>query len=359
MANEDGEPTYLKLDINMRGNFVRHPHGYVGERYLVTDMDLPALDFEGFVAFLERFTGETFEKLYYSQRNRPFKTGIRYIEDDVDYAMFLDTGFEAPEDPISIYLDHSGDGLAELFDSESDGSGHVTNGEESEKDPEGGLPEEDQFPDAIRYNAGLEDEIIHDETVDANLNKTNGDEFLSKLCPVGGYVKDMDSITDGNPGTLFPKFNPNVNWRLQSPVLGMRFENPQQMKEMLCNYAVANGYQLRYQKNDSSRLLVICCKGACKFRLWATWMSTEHSFQIKSLIPDHQCSRNFKLGTIVNFQWIGSHYTKDILHRQKLTIRQLRLEVIKKFGIDVSLSQCRRAKKHAMTLIEGKKCYKL
>ncbi|KAL4586919.1 hypothetical protein LXL04_011567 [Taraxacum kok-saghyz] len=487
MANEDGEPTYLKVDINMRGTFVRHPHGYLGERKYpvgycssartlfigsesartrlghgmaedfgrwcrdvretfdrtpglhgyclvvailfcpsnadealrrtlgvhgccratvvailfcpsnaevswslpsmcpgiaeqafrrtpgvhgsrtldsgygldllgwasVTDMDFPALDFEGFVAFLERFTGETFEKLYYSQRNRPFKTGIRYIEDDVDYAMFLDTGFEAPEVPIFIYLHHSGDGLAELFDSESDGSGHVTNGEESEKDPEGGLPEEDQFPDAIRYSAGLEDEIIHDETVDAKLNKTNGDEFLSKLCLVGGYVKDMDSITDGNLGSLFPKFNPNVNWRLQSPVLGMRFENPQQMKEMLCNYAVANGYQLRYQKNDSSRLLVICCKGACKFRLWATWMSIEHSFQIKSLIPDHQCSRNFKLGAIVNFQWIGSHYTKDILHRQKLTIRQLRLEVIKKFDIDVSLSQCRRAKKHAMTLIEG------
>ncbi|KAL4577023.1 hypothetical protein LXL04_013124 [Taraxacum kok-saghyz] len=252
MANEDGEPTYLKVDINMRGTFVRHPHGYLGERYLVTDMDLPALDFEGFVAFLERFIGETFEKLYYSQRNRPFKTGIRYIEDDVDYAMFLDTGFEAPEVPISIYLDHSGDGLAELFDSESDGSGHVTNGEESEKDPESGLPEEDQFPDAIRYSAGLEVEIIHDETVDANLNKTNGDEFLSKLCPVGGYVKDMDSITDGNPGTLFPKFNPNVNWRLQSPVLGMRFENPQQMKEMLCNYAVANGYQLSTVESETA-----------------------------------------------------------------------------------------------------------
>ena len=135
--------------------------------------------------------------------------------------------------------------------------------------------------------------------------------------------------------------------------MGMKFENPVQLKEMLCNYAVSNGYQLRFEKNDRKRLLVVCCKGRCTFRLWATWMSTEHSFQIKSLIPTHQCSRNFKLGTLVSYQWIGSHYTKDILHRQKLTIRQLRLEVIKKFGIDVSLSQCRRARKHALTLIEG------
>lgn len=30
----------------------------------------------------------------------------------------------------------------------------------------------------------------------------------------------------------------------------------------------------------------------CGFRLWASWMITEHSFQINSLHPDHKCSRN-------------------------------------------------------------------
>nr|KAJ0210286.1 hypothetical protein LSAT_V11C400175160 [Lactuca sativa] len=67
----------------------------------------------------------------------------------------------------------------------------------------------------------------------------------------------------------------------------------------------------------------------------------------------HRCSRNYKLGSIVNYQWIGSHYTEEILHRQKLTIRQLRLEVIKKFSIEVGISQCRRAKQYAINIIEG------
>ncbi|KAL4559518.1 hypothetical protein LXL04_031658 [Taraxacum kok-saghyz] len=89
MVDDAGEPSYLKVELNLRGNFVRNPHGYVGERYLVTDMDFPALDFDDFISYLERFTGETFEKVYYSQRHVPFKMGIRYIEDDADYAFFF------------------------------------------------------------------------------------------------------------------------------------------------------------------------------------------------------------------------------------------------------------------------------
>ena len=68
MADDGGEPTYLKVEINMRGNFVRNPHGYVGERYLVKDMDFATLDFDGFFAFLERYTGKTTRKEIYPSK---------------------------------------------------------------------------------------------------------------------------------------------------------------------------------------------------------------------------------------------------------------------------------------------------
>nr|KAJ0191009.1 hypothetical protein LSAT_V11C800445800 [Lactuca sativa] len=117
---------------------------------------------------------------------------------------------------------------------------------------------------------------------------------------------------------------------------------------MLCNYAVANGYQLCFEKNDRTRLLVRCSKGASTFRLWASWMSDEESFQIKSLKADHNCARNFKFGSL-----IGSHYTKEIVESQKISVRKLRLKVMVKFGIQVSMVQCRRAKKYALKLVEG------
>ncbi|CAI9267999.1 unnamed protein product [Lactuca saligna] len=133
----------------------------------------------------------------------------------------------------------------------------------------------------------------------------------------------------------------------------MRFKGPGQVKSMLCNYAVANGYQLCFEKNDRTRLLVRCSKGACTFRLWASWMSDEESFQIKSLKADHNCARNFKFGSLVTYAWIGSHYTKEIVESQKISVRKLRLKVMAKFGIQVSMGQCRRAKKYALKLVEG------
>ncbi|CAI9281057.1 unnamed protein product [Lactuca saligna] len=61
-------------------------------------------------------------------------------------------------------------------------------------------------------------------------------------------------------------------------------------------------------------------------------MSDEESFQIKSLKVDHNCARNFKFGSLVTYAWIGSHYTKEIVESQKISVRKLRLKVMAKFG---------------------------
>nr|KAJ0192537.1 hypothetical protein LSAT_V11C800415230 [Lactuca sativa] len=65
------------------------------------------------------------------------------------------------------------------------------------------------------------------------------------------------------------------------------------------------------KKNDRTRLLVRCSKGACTFRLWASWMSDEESFQIKSLKVDHNYARNFKFGSFdICMDW-ESLYQRD------------------------------------------------
>nr|KAJ0186190.1 hypothetical protein LSAT_V11C900462230 [Lactuca sativa] len=56
----------------------------------------------------------------------------------------------------------------------------------------------------------------------------------------------------------------------------------------------------------------------------ASWMSEEQSFQTNSLIIDHTCARNFKLGSIVNYRWIGSHFTREIFENHKFNVRMLK-----------------------------------
>ncbi|KAL4590077.1 hypothetical protein LXL04_002996 [Taraxacum kok-saghyz] len=108
-----------------------------------------------------------------------------------------------------------------------------------------------------------------------------------------------------------------------------------------------------YEKNDKGRLLVKCCKGkslTCHFRLYGTWMKEEKSFQIKSLINDHNYSRAFKLGCIV------TKVAKIARRKAKVEGKENESNaamVSKKYNINVSIGQCRNAKKYALTLIVG------
>ncbi|GJV04025.1 zinc finger, CCHC-type containing protein [Tanacetum coccineum] len=86
----------------------------------------------------------------------------------------------------------------------------------------------------------------------------------------------------------------------------------------------------------------------CGFRLWASWMTTERSFQIKSLHPEHKCSRNYKLGSLVTYKWIAHQFAKDIINDPFMPYIKLKDAIRQKFMIDVSIDQCKRAKQRAL-----------
>lgn len=92
----------------------------------------------------------------------------------------------------------------------------------------------------------------------------------------------------------FPAFNTKTEMHNIEPQLGTRFANPNELKDALTKYAVAKGYPIKFDKNDKTRVLAICGKG-CSWRLYATYMQSEKSFQIKSYLNEHKCIRSFRL----------------------------------------------------------------
>ncbi|GJT51100.1 hypothetical protein Tco_0977257, partial [Tanacetum coccineum] len=106
------------------------------------------------------------------------------------------------------------------------------------------------------------------------------DTFLNKLVD-GKYISDKDvgvkldtnssssrnaEVEDSSvderfkvkEGFSYLVHNPNLPWNQMAPLLGMKFEHPDQLKDCLINYGVANGYQLWYRRNDCSSILVSC-----------------------------------------------------------------------------------------------------
>ncbi|KAL4554246.1 hypothetical protein LXL04_039646 [Taraxacum kok-saghyz] len=281
----------------------------------------------------------TFVNLDVYYEDRELVDGLRELKDKDDYVRFLDATY-SNDGKISIYNYHAGEDIMEWI--------------EEQKAEEGDSGSETCEDDV---DSVLSDDVSVDHEVDDEVIQilSSVDHFLSRnnLIPAGGVG---DKVEDSVP--KFPIHDPNQKWDTLKPVLGMRFSDRYEVKQMLTNYAVFNGYELYYEKNESSRLLVRCCKNkegkpGCSFRLWATPMSSEDSYQIKSLVDEHNCCRKQNLGSIVTYRWIGKMLINDILDRPRLSFRKMRAEVRTRFGLNVSVGQCRNAKAFALDEISG------
>nr|KAJ0198936.1 hypothetical protein LSAT_V11C600300100 [Lactuca sativa] len=160
-------------------------------------------------------------------------------------------------------------------------------------------------------------------------DKTVGDEFLYRVSDISKdknneLETDEVETNNGDDKPVYPIHNENHKWDKMVPILGMRFSNPVELKILFTNYAVKNGYNFYYEKNDSQRLL------------------------IKSLVDDHNCSRVFKLGSIVTYKWTGKHFKNPLLKNPKMSIRKMKAKVSTKFNLIVSVTPI-----YALDEIEG------
>nr|GEV86915.1 calcium/proton exchanger [Tanacetum cinerariifolium] len=77
----------------------------------------------------------------------------------------------------------------------------------------------------------------------------------------------------------------------------------------------------------------------CGFRLYVSWMSFDHSFQINSLKLEHKCSRNYNLDSLVTNKWVAHHYAKQLIADPFLPYLKMKTDIKKKYIINVSIGQ--------------------
>ncbi|GJX30779.1 hypothetical protein Tco_0240634 [Tanacetum coccineum] len=99
----------------------------------------------------------------------------------------------------------------------------------------------------------------------------------------------------------------------------------------------------RWAKKKLEEKNIIANEDDCIFRLWASWMSIEKSFQIKTLYPDHNCYRNYNLGALMTYKWIEHHYAREITDNPWLSYKDMQNSIREKIFIDVNLGKCKRA----------------
>nr|KAJ0223209.1 hypothetical protein LSAT_V11C200088600 [Lactuca sativa] len=262
--------------------------------------------------------GTRSKEIYFCLPQESLSQGIHTLVNDGDYKEFLDLAYEN-ERRMNVYVDDYNETIFEWI-------------EEEENEDQDYSCEEDE--DSVFSETYFVDHEEDDVEYPFPANKTKGERFLNKLC-LDTLDEDVEYVKP-----RYPVQDDRQPWNQMKPLLGMRFSNPDELKNMLSNYAVANGYDLWFEKNDSQRL-------------WASWMSKERTFQIKSLVSEHNCSRVFKFGSIVTYKWLGKQFMSEIIEKPKMSVRNMKAKVSTTFNINVSEGQCRNAKKFALQEIEG------
>lgn len=137
-----------------------------------------------------------------------------------------------------------------------------------------------------------------------------------------GSAADSDEETigpiinsDGEREDGFSEFNPKKDMKNPKFKKGMKFSSSHVLREAIRERAIQDGWEVVFIKSDKQRVRVICKADNYPDELFASKMHLEDTLQIKTYIPEHNCSRVFD-----NNMVSAKYLSKQFVERIKLNI---------------------------------------
>ncbi|XP_058219894.1 uncharacterized protein LOC131330357 [Rhododendron vialii] len=129
----------------------------------------------------------------------------------------------------------------------------------------------------------------------------------------GSSDSDDDNIThefDENGRPIFPEFKESY---MNKPQLieGMKFPNVVTFRKLLREYHIKESYEFKFLKNEF-RMVTVKCAHDCGFRLHASPMYEERSFQIKKIDQQHSCTWKYTNNDATS-SWLSQRAKRKVL----------------------------------------------
>ncbi|KAF5191624.1 hypothetical protein FRX31_018795 [Thalictrum thalictroides] len=181
---------------------------------------------------------------------------------------------------------------------------------------------------------------------------------IEKVDFQNGYDTEYDSENCGSPvedeefegefvsvKNKYEIYNPRMSMWNFEPSLGMLFSHSTEFKDAIRDFAVVTGRQLKFAKNNKQRVLVRCKRG-CPFRLMGGPVRGEASYQIRSLVNEHKCNKNYQV-PMANANWLVKKFHDRILRNPKWKLKDFIKDIREEYGMDIGVSKACRARKSA------------
>ena len=167
------------------------------------------------------------------------------------------------------------------------------------------------------------------------------------------FEDDLVSM-DGSNDEQVPEqveFNANsdlINVELKKEI---KFPNAKVFRAALREYAIKKPIDIKFKLNEKTKISVHC-KNGCGWRCYASQISGELTFQIKTLTDDCTCPKSFKNSQATS-AYVAKRFIEDFSKNPNWEVSGVHNHVMQNLSVDLSVNQVYRSKRKAKDLING------
>jgi hypothetical protein len=128
------------------------------------------------------------------------------------------------------------------------------------------------------------------------------------------YLDSMDGSDDGEQSkqsTHKNMFNPAEMCMEYKWQVGTEFLSLNQFKDAMKEWALLNGRDIRYVKNDKLRCRMKCNGESCEWMAFVSKVGCEETYRLKTYPGDHTCGRTFK-GYLASSSWVAEKLSTNM-----------------------------------------------
>ncbi|XP_058756990.1 uncharacterized protein LOC131630222 [Vicia villosa] len=158
-------------------------------------------------------------------------------------------------------------------------------------------------------------------------------------------------VSDNEKMPKYEKFRGELLNKDYEFKLGMEFNSLVEFKDAIREWSVLNGREIRFVKNESTRVRVEC-RGKYGFTALCSKVGDKHTFQLKTWVGTHTCSRVLN-NKSANSKWVSKVVVEKRHQSGKVKVSDLMAELRSKYLVGISKGRAWRAKHMAEKIIEG------
>ncbi|WVZ24993.1 hypothetical protein V8G54_003537 [Vigna mungo] len=170
-------------------------------------------------------------------------------------------------------------------------------------------------------------------------------------------VEESEGEEDGGSSkskTTFPTFSMPRSMDGYKWEVGTFFAEKKEFMDGIRTYALSNGRNMKFIKNDKKRIIVKCLggKGKCNWYAYCAFRIDVNAWQLRKVVDTHSCSRDFNV-KLMTSKWLSERMEKSVRENPTMKVMDIRDKVTRKWNVGISRNMAFRARAMAKDKIEG------